>query len=535
MHDQRTTEKPKFREYPAKPALLRRRDVSLQTYGLTMGALDSSVTPAEAVRIPFPSSGSSSTVFKREYWIAEMWSKFPFEIEGVDRTSAAMLKFGVAESLCKDANERLYDGWNRPWTSSIRNPLLKARKLLHDLLSDITVEEVYQRSGWGPGASTSLNRSKCSHQHKWEFAAHATASALPWVQGLFTWAHLPPREILLVDGNKVTTVPKNAKTERSIAIEPDWNMFFQRGVGKSIRRRLNRWGLLRKDSQERNKALARAGSRDDSFGTIDLAGASDSVSLALCELLLPPNLIKMIASLRSDTGTLPSGQTGRYEKVSSMGNGFTFELETAIFAALGMAVTEGGVVCYGDDIIVADCEDGLALMDLLEFCGFEVNTKKTFIAGSFRESCGGHYHRGVDVTPPYFRKPIDSLDRYIVSANSLSRRLNWRNTEDLRIFGDSWRSLARGVPRRFRGPTNAGDICLWAPFDATCPDYHTAWRCHVGQGIRIDRVSSAAPEWGRLQAALHGDTHVEEYDTPEGVPKICYWYADRWSYAAPNF
>lgn len=535
MKQQRNIDKPKFREYPAKPALLRRRDVSLALYGLTMGSMDSSISPSEAIGLPFPGTESSVLAFKRDYWIAEMWSKFPFEIEGVDRTAAAMQKFFESEILCKEANSRLNDGWSRPWTSSIREPLRQARVLLHKLLSDITIEEVYQRAGWGPGVSTSLKRSKCSHQHKWEFATHATASALPWVQGLFSWAHLPTREILLVDGNRVTTVPKNAKTDRTIAIEPDWNMFFQRGLGRAIRKRLNRVGLLLSDSQDRNQRLAKAGSQSNSFGTIDLKGASDSVSLALCELLLPPQLVKMLASLRSDVGHLESGQSGRYEKVSSMGNGFTFELETALFWAIGSAVSAGGVVCYGDDIIVADHEDGLKVIELLEFCGFEVNLKKTFITGPFRESCGGHYFRGVDVTPPYFRKSIDSLERWISAANCLSRRVSWRSTEDLRTFSEAWRTLARGVPRRFRGPISAGDICLWAPFDMCCPDYHTAWRCHVGQGIRIDRVKSAAPEWGRLQAALHGDTHVEEYATPEGVAKVCYWYADRWQYAAPSF
>ncbi len=528
-----TVSKPKFREYPAKPALLRRRDVTNAFFSHTTEALGVTLTPSEAIALPFPDVHQGVRSFRRDYWIAEMWSKCPFEL-GIDRKAAAKQSFYEAETRCKATNERLSDGWNRPWTSSIREPLRRAARKLSWLLSDITSDEVCQRAGWGPGVSTSLNSSKCSHQHKWEFAAHATRRTLPWVQGLFDWASLPDREIRVVQGNKVTTVPKNAKTERTIAVEPDWNMFFQRGLGKAIRKRLNRVGLLVGDSQIRNQRLAAAGSSSDSFGTIDLSSASDSVSLALCELLLPPHIFNMMLSLRSNVGSY-DGVTASYEKISSMGNGFTFELETAMFWALGESVTAGGVVCYGDDIIVACREDGLRTIELLEFCGFRVNTKKSFLEGPFRESCGGHYFKGVDVTPPYVRKPVDSLTRYISSANALSRRIDWRDTELVARLAESWRFLASSVPRRFRGPTSAGDICLWTPFDMCTPSYHSDWRCFVGQGVRWDRHKADAPEWGRLQAALHGDTHVEEYATPEGVAKVCFWYADRWSDVAPGY
>jgi len=524
----------KYREFPAKPALLERRDVTHAFFSQTMLSIGfPDIKPSEAIAMPMPDLYQGVRSFRQEYWAAEMWSKHPFEL-GVDREQAAKLAFYEAETRCKESNERLYDGWNKPWSNSRRSTLSKARRLISQLIGDITPHEVVRRAGWGPGVSTSLKRSRCSHQHKWEFGAHATKAALPWVTGLFEWASLPDREITLVTGNKVTTVPKNAKTERTIAVEPDWNMFFQRGMGSAIRKRLNRVGLLHPDSQIRNQRLAAAGSQSNTFGTIDLSSASDSVSLALCELLLPAHVFEMMLSLRSSIGTY-DGVSASYEKISSMGNGFTFELETLLFWALGTSVTAGGVVCYGDDIIVACHEDGLRVIELLEFCGFKVNAKKTFTTGNFRESCGGHYFKGVDVTPPYFRKPITSTTRYISAANSLSRRISWLDAQYVRMFRDSWRMLSEHVPRKFRGPQTAGDVCLWSTFDKCTPVWEPAWQCFVGKGLRWDRAKSPAPEWGRLQAALHGDTHVEEFATPEEVAKVCYWYADRWSDSVSSF
>lgn len=195
--------------------------------------------------------------FREEYWRAECLSKFPFEIEGVDRPAVALQAFAAGEQRCKDANLRV-GYYPNPYcaTSMV---VRRARRKLKWLLSGITPDEVMQRARWGPGASTSLSRSESSPQRKWEFAAHVTVNCQPWAEAFRKWSGRE-LQIQTVTGNMVTTVPKNAKTDRTIAIEPDWNMFFQLGLGGSIRRRLNRVGILLPDAQERNKRLARAGS-----------------------------------------------------------------------------------------------------------------------------------------------------------------------------------------------------------------------------------------------------------------------------------
>ncbi len=495
-----------FREYPAKPALLARCDVSHDMFSASMDTLGSpSLTPVDMLNLP-PPGITSLEVFRREYWTAEMWSKFPFDLE-VDREQVAISAFVKSEASCGDANKRLAEGWSRPWPESTRRALKQARRSICTLLDGLTIDDVFTAVDWGPGASSSFRRSRASKPIKWDAATHCTPDCEPYVYAYKMWASRDlGKQSKYTNGNKVTTVAKNAKTDRVIAIEPDWNMFFQKGVGKVIRQRLRKVGLLREDewvnSQSRNRALARFGSETDTFGTIDLRGASDSLCLALCELLLPDWFYRVCFDLRSHVGSLPSGETVIYEKISSMGNGYTFELETLIFWALSTAIDGVGAVVYGDDIIVANREIGLRLIGLLEFVGFEVNPKKTFLSGPFRESCGGHYFNGIDVTPPYVRKPLASLPAMISFGNALTRanKLDYLDP----LFLEMRSELGKGVPRRFRGPSSAGDVCLHSPFDACTPAWVPEWQCFAGTGLSGRVGAERSPERGGFLTALHG-------------------------------
>lgn len=468
--------------------------------------------------------------FRDSYWATESWRKFPFQLEGVDREESAYQAFFEAETLCRIANERLTDYFARPRPDKYRRWMKEARRRLHWLLGGITPKEVMQRSGWGPGASVEMPRHRASRQHKWQFASHISKSALPWLQDLWGNTPWPDREIHLVEENRVTTVPKNAKTDRVIAIEPGWSMFFQKGVGACIRKRLqDKVGLLRADAQETNKSLASVGSRDGSYVTIDLKGASDSVSLALCELLLPSDLLKILGTLRSERG-LVAGKNITYEKVSSMGNGFTFELETALFWALSSSIS-GNSWSYGDDIIVPS-QHGPDVVDFLREAGFVVNEAKTHLSGPFRESCGGHYFNGVDVTPPYFDDPINTIPRCIAVANRLRHCCRRNGYLDGR-FEELWNLLSQSVPRKYWGPSSAGDVCLHSSFDSVRPDFDLHRQCYFGAGIVSKRILSRAPAWGALQASLHGDSYVERFPTKESTFQGSIWFSYPWLDADP--
>nr|WKV33425.1 MAG: RNA-dependent RNA polymerase [Riboviria sp.] len=406
--------------------------------------------------------------FRLQYFAAESFSKFPFPLPGVDREVVAYQKFWEAEESCKVANSRLVD-WESRASLDIAM-LRRAKSAIADVLGNFSWDVCEGMMSFGPGASTSVTRRESCNANKWALSSQVTMRCLPLVIALHQFWRIPLSSLEVVDGNKVTTVPKNAKTDRVIAIEPDWNMFCQRGIGTMIRHRLQtRLGLLCKTAQEENKALALEGSLTGEFATIDLRSASDSVSLALCELLLPPDWYRAMLLTRSESG-LVGDKVVTYEKISSMGNGFTFELETLLFWGITKAVCgRGRIAVYGDDII-CPAMFGEQVVSALVHCGFEVNTKKTFLSGPFRESCGGHYHNGGDVTPPYFKEDLVQQHQFIQAGNKVTRAASrqYGVVRDAR-FLPCYLMMEDEVDVQHRGPDVLGDSVLWTAFEDATP------------------------------------------------------------------
>lgn len=224
--------------------------------------------------------------------------------------------------------------------------------------------------------------------------------------------------------NLISFVPKNAKTHRSIAIEPLLNSYVQKGIDTELRIKLKAKGIDLSD-QSRNQRLAQIGSSDGSLCTVDLSSASDSVAIALVKLLLPPAWFAFLDQCRSPAYKL-DGQISRYHKFVSMGNGFCFPLESLIFAALTRSVIHfHGSTCrtmgiYGDDIIAPN-EVFDDLRKVLAFCGFSFNEEKSFNAGPFRESCGADWYEGRDVRPVYLDYHLSDVNRLMVFHNATLR------------------------------------------------------------------------------------------------------------------
>jgi hypothetical protein len=234
------------------------------------------------------------------------------------------------------------------------------------------------------------------------------------------------------ESNVICFVPKDDKIDRPIAIEPTMNLMLQLGVDGHIRTRLKRFGVDI-DNQEVNQLLAQEGSMlgDQPWSpcTLDLAAASDSISLKLCAMLLPPEWYMYLCDLRSNFG-LVTGLEDEvwYEKIASMGNGYTFALETLLFTAISQAAIaeQHGSWCstgfhvYGDDIIVPQIFVG-NVMAALQFMGFSINREKSFFTGHFRESCGADYWMGTNVRPVFLRRRPDSPEDVLLHANSITR------------------------------------------------------------------------------------------------------------------
>jgi hypothetical protein len=85
------------------------------------------------------------------------------------------------------------------------------------------------------------------------------------------------------------------------------------------------------------------------------------------------------------------------------------------------------VYVYGDDLVVP-ADEAPSVIEDLELFGLKVNSAKSFWTGKFRESCGGDYYDGRDVTPVYCRRPLPCHRtdvKGLVSAVAFANQLYW--------------------------------------------------------------------------------------------------------------
>lgn len=419
--------------------------------------------------------------FAKDYLVSTLLSKWKGHDAGVDRESVALSKFVTSERVCAETNMRLRKGRSVGFDSDIESWLFQARRKIALLLGPCSLHCISEHFGWGPGATFDLSRRRAQVDRKMTTVPitvspraaelfrsvlgedlHWSASILGLLpEGPFSFL---PSVFLSSDSCRVTTVPKSAKTDRVIAIEPTGNLFLQKGVGGYFRRRLKRRGIDLDDQEINQRLAAQAGNL--ALATLDLSAASDTVSRELVYELFPLDWANLMDSLRSHKALMPDGTPVKLEKFSSMGNGFTFELESIIFWALGSCVRddiepEGSFSVYGDDII---CPKSCApdLIRLLALCGFSVNEEKSFVQGLFYESCGKHYFHGRDVTPVYQKEVVrptsDVDDREAIRLHN--RLVRWSIRSGIQIS-------AQNVP--FRSACKEVRSCL-LPFGAEGDD-----------------------------------------------------------------
>ena len=384
--------------------------------------------------MPRPENYSNHEAFANDYCLYTYLSKWKGLDTGIDTAAKAEESFHKAEALCRQTNERL----SSACTSFVDPVIHRAQRLIAKLLGKCHRSKLEPFEDWGPGATTDLQRSAAYPDTKlvdlpipvtescFSLFKSAIERDLHWSESILGTQPWGPYTLLksclvVIPGSTIDTVPKNAKTDRTIAIEPRGNMFLQKGVGGYIRHRLKRVGIdLNK--QEINQELAQK-AYIQGYATIDLSMASDTMSLALVRELLPFDWFVLLDCLRSRSYQIRGSQEYRlFEKFSSMGNGFTFELESLIFWALAKASQddESVVSVYGDDIICEQSQSAFVIT-ALNWAGFSVNSDKSFVEGSFFESCGRHYFEGVDVTPIYQKEVVTDLQGAIRAANRVAR------------------------------------------------------------------------------------------------------------------
>jgi len=405
--------------------------------------------------------------FKRDYCVVSALSKWKGLTTGVDLESVALGKFARSEMQCSEANKTLRRERLFPSDGEISARIFRAKMKIARVLGPFSLHCIAPFFGWGPGATFDLRRSRAKVDTKMtavpitvgggakELLQSVISNDLHWsfsLLGVFPDGPFSfmPNVFKRVDTCRVETVPKNAKTNRVIAIEPTGSLFLQKGIGGYIRERLKRVGIDLND-QEVNQSLA-AGALELDLATLDMSMASDTVSRELVYELLPLDWAFLMDATRSPKALMPDGSVVKLEKFSSMGNGFTFELESLIFWALGLSVTDevspGGVFSvYGDDII---CQKAAAseVVRTLEFVGFKINKEKSYSSGLFYESCGKHFFGGQNVTPYYQKETFRDLPELIRFHNRIvrwSQRCDIETVSHMPILRYSPRSLLSAV------------------------------------------------------------------------------------------
>lgn len=256
---------------------------------------------------------------------------------------------------------------------------------------------------------------------------------------------------------RVVLVPKTLKSPRVIAIEPACMQYVQQGIRDWLYASLESYPLTRGHVNFRdqgvNQELALTSSSTGLFATIDLSDASDRVphDLAMEMFRGSPDLRDSIDACRSTSAHLPDGRDiSPLGKFASMGSALCFPVEAMYFYTIcvvallefhRLPATYGnvktvtrGLYIYGDDIVVPT-DAAMIVLDHLQKYNCKVNHNKTFVSGSFRESCGVDGYSGYEVTPTYVRHPrpenvqqADRLVSWVATANLFYLKGYWQTT-----------------------------------------------------------------------------------------------------------
>jgi hypothetical protein len=252
---------------------------------------------------------------------------------------------------------------------------------------------------------------------------------------------------------RVCLVPKDSRGPRVISCEPAELMYIQQGLMRKLygiieAHPLTR-GLINFTDQGINRDLALLGSITRRYATLDLKDASDRVSHELIRRVFPSDWFECLDACRSEETILPNGVRVKLNKFAPMGSSCCFPVEALVFWACAVATTQlckeraanfldrgrlwnfrgksrydrgwstPNIFVYGDDII---CDVGNAndIMVGLEAIGLLVNRNKSYVEGPFRESCGGDYHNGYDVTPVRVRNFLSNVGTGLEASADLA-------------------------------------------------------------------------------------------------------------------
>ena len=339
---------------------------------------------------------------------------------------------------------------------------------------------------------------------------------------------------------RVCLVPKDSRGPRIISCEPAELMYIQQGLMRKLYDTIESHPLTRGRinfrDQRPNREMARIGSITDQYATLDLKDASDRVSLQLVRSVFPSNWLEALEACRSERTLLPDGRKVELNKFAPMGSSCCFPVEALVFWACAVATLRicrvaefecsmrnadsyalykeyqnlfnsamswnPEIFVYGDDII-CDSTFSRRVMDGLEAVGLQVNRDKSYVAGPFRESCGGDYHKGYDVTPVRVRKFFASVGSGLQTsadlANEFIAKFGFDDSHSLireieSAVGYHYPRTDLDIPMSIRGtPSASNDALFQRRWNKNLQRFE--YRCLV---LRYNVLRMREPDWFEL-------------------------------------
>lgn len=427
--------------------------------------------------------------FCSDHQMASLLRKYPFTGSEKVTRYEAVKAFSETEARNSSTNRR----WRDEESSGF---FLSLSSRLDELLGPCpTLDEVIDKGAWGPGTTVDFPYGSDLTCVELKVASPISCFGrnLPLIPRVLRRVPLwdrqlaatfsPEEGVNVVGASKMATVPKDSTKDRVIFVEPLLEGFLQHGVAVHLRAALQRESRDLSFAWTTNQRLAHAGSATGLWCTVDLKAASDSICICpLKSLLSGPNSVQwfqLMDALRSKVGSVlcpaPSDddpnalseELHRFELFSSMGNGYTFELESVLFYALlttiipGIWVRDKGqlvlrwphISVFGDDLVfpVAYAPQ---VVSSLEWLGFQINTNKSFFGGPFRESCGKDFYLGQDVRPLFLTRRYSDASSIIDLANRVMRlgsSISPLGDISVRLADDRWASIHRHLLRKIPG------------------------------------------------------------------------------------
>lgn len=472
---------------------------------------------------PSPQLYGTPSSYYEDCQISALIRKYPFtssEVPGIAPEDHAVAKFASAEHKCKWTNRKFRARRSR-WDDRAQLYAWSRGYIERVIGFEPKLDKINGKCDITSGASLGIHGNKTNIARKlfaqsWTCTPQALQYAIPalWDNSQVRDCILPGaikcydpvefvrlvrEKVKFVDYNKISFVPKTAKTHRSIAVEPFLNGFVQKGTDMYLRECLKRVGIDLSD-QTPNQQLAKLGSKGgyNPFVTIDLAAASDSMSTEVVRSLIPPAWFEYLSEIRAEKYMLPDGSYEVYEKFCSMGNGFCFPLQTLIFASVCHAAAkhcgdQDDFSVYGDDIIVRQ-NVALLAVEMLRDMGFRTNVDKTFITGPFRESCGADWFEGQDVRPVHLDERLVDVRQLFSFHNSCLR------SRRVELFTEELRAGIRSIggSNFLRPGRESGDTCFSVPLDEAMNSPYVFWRRDYQNWAWKEVKSSPVPDIVRL-------------------------------------